>query len=89
MPLCCCAKVDFSLCHVLVLPVRQVGSTFWMAPEIHRGGKATAASDIFSLQVLMWEVKVFRFAFNTCGGTVVLRFPTPSHASLFILTMAA
>ena len=34
----------------------QVGSDFWMAPEVHSNGKATPASDVFSLHVVMWEV---------------------------------
>ena len=34
----------------------QVGSDFWMAPEVHSNRRATKASDVFSLHVVMWEV---------------------------------
>ncbi|CAM9568738.1 unnamed protein product [Discosporangium mesarthrocarpum] len=34
----------------------KVGTTFWMAPEIHQNLPASFASDIFSLHVVMWEV---------------------------------
>lgn len=36
--------------------IEQVGSEFWMAPEVHQGGKPTSASDVFSFSVVMWEV---------------------------------
>ena len=38
-------------------PLGQVGSDFWMAPEVHSNRKATRASDVFSLHVVMWEVR--------------------------------
>eukprot|EP00752_Nemacystus_decipiens_P004091 g3744.t1 len=34
----------------------KVGSDFWMAPEVHSNRRATKASDVFSLHVVMWEV---------------------------------
>lgn len=34
-----------------------MGSNFWMAPEVHSNHKATRASDVFSLHVVIWEVR--------------------------------
>ena len=41
---------------------RKVGSDFWMAPEVYSTGKTFQASDVFSLHVVMWEVRVNRNA---------------------------
>ena len=31
---------------------------FWMAPEVHNWVESSFASDIFSLHVVLWEVRV-------------------------------
>jgi len=45
------------LAPLCFLPLK-VGSDFWMAPEVHCNRRATKASDVFSLHVVMWEVGV-------------------------------
>ncbi|CAN0324578.1 unnamed protein product, partial [Pylaiella littoralis] len=41
---------------------KQGGSIPWMAPEVFNGAKATCASDVFSVHVVMWEILEHRTA---------------------------
>lgn len=52
---------------------KQVGSDFWMAPEVHSNRKATKASDVFSLHVVMWEVSEPNFRRLDASTTAVPR----------------
>ncbi|CAM9419614.1 unnamed protein product [Pylaiella littoralis] len=57
------AAINSSVARSTNAPVRnQGGSIPWMAPEVFNGTKATCASDVFSVHVVVWEVLEHRTA---------------------------
>ncbi|CAN0206746.1 unnamed protein product [Pylaiella littoralis] len=57
------AVVNASVARSTNAPAQQQGGSIpWMAPEAFNGAKATFASDVFSVHVVMWEVLQHRTA---------------------------
>ena len=42
----------------------KIGTPHWMAPEILRAEKYTAASDVYSFGVILWEMLVNEIPFD-------------------------
>ena len=60
----------------------QVGTKFWMAPEVLSWGTSSFDSDMFSLHVVMWEVRgrSGRFAMSLIGVWCLTYFSWSSSA---------
>ncbi|CAM9683307.1 unnamed protein product, partial [Pylaiella littoralis] len=57
------AVVNASVARSTNAPAHKKGGSIpWMAPEVFNGAKATCASDVFSMHVVMWEVLEHRTA---------------------------
>ena len=68
---------DFGISRVLVSTLEQastaVGTPFYLSPEIARGRKYNAKTDVWSLGVLLYELLTFRHPFNGVSIDALIR----------------